>query len=141
MALSPLSMDDDLTEASAAATSITEPLPLKTYALDFAGGNIGGMVDGREAIQQAVIKAIATARYRFPIYDFDYGSELDDLIGQGAPLSVLQTEVPRAITEALIYDDRISGVHTFSITKEADALYVSFFVDVDNDSIPVEVTL
>ncbi|WP_391571919.1 DUF2634 domain-containing protein [Cohnella sp.] len=111
-------------------------LPLKTYALD-----LSGTIDGRDAILQFVDKAIRTARYRFPIYDWDYGCEIEDLIGQDVSVALLESEIPRVIREALIYDDRIDDVGGFTIRREADNLYVSFFVTVNGENIPAEISL
>ena len=129
MAFSPLvaTEDDD---------SPVAVLPLKTYALD-----LSGTIDGRDAILQFVDKAVRTARYRFPIYDWDYGCEIEDLIGQDVSVALLESEIPRVIREALIYDDRIDDVGGFTIRREADNLYVSFFVMVNGENIPVGVTI
>ncbi|MNW69579.1 hypothetical protein D3C74_486190 [compost metagenome] len=63
------------------------------------------------------------------------------MIGQDVPMELLETEIPRVITEALIYDDRIDDVYGFDITKEASDLFVSFYVSVDGEEIPMEVTV
>lgn len=136
MALSPLE-PVDITEELAEAI---EPEPLRTYAIDFENGVVGGIVDGEAAIRQFVIKAIKTARFRFAIFDDDYGCELEDLIGQNATPELLEAEIPRVIEEALIYDDRIERVYGFSIKQEADLLFVSFYVDTAEETIQVEVT-
>lgn len=115
--------------------------PLKTYGLDFENGVIGGTINGTEAIKQFIVKAIRTARYRFAIYDDDYGCELDDLIGSDVSLELLETEIPRVIEEALIYDDRVDDVYDFTLTREGDRLDVSFFVEINDDIIPMEVTI
>lgn len=139
MALSPLEpfdiAQDDVTADTAAAQ------PLKTYALDIDNGVLGGIVDGIDALKQFVVKAIKTARYRFAIYDDDYGSEIDDLIGGSATLELLQTEIPRVIEEALLFDDRITDVYDFEMTRDGDRLTVSFYVDFNSESIPMEVTI
>ncbi|WP_054955054.1 DUF2634 domain-containing protein [Paenibacillus dakarensis] len=138
MALSPLQPVDIAAEELA---EIAEEQPLKTYALDFDNGVLGGVVDGIDAIKQFVVKAIKTSRYRFAIYDDDYGSEIDDLIGSSATLSLLETEIPRVIEEALLYDDRITDVYDFELTREGDRLYVSFYVEINEETIPMEVTI
>ena len=51
----------------------------KTYRLDLDSGRIIGTVDGIEAVNQAIRKAIITARYKCLIYDDDYGGELKDM--------------------------------------------------------------
>lgn len=137
MALSPLEPVDITDELA----TVSEPEPLRTYALDFDSGVMGDIVVGTAAIKQFVVKAIKTARFRFAVYDDDYGCELDDLIGQNASRALLESEIPRVIEEALIYDDRIERVYNFTITKEADVLSVSFYVDTAEETIPMEVTV
>jgi phage baseplate assembly protein W len=124
MALSPFGTTEDR-----AVEITTAPLPSKTYALDLSTEEVGGIIDGIDAVKQFIRKAIATARFRFMIYGADYGSEIDALIGQDVPDALLQAEIPRVITDTLIYDDRIVGVDGFVIERVADGLYVTFTVD------------
>lgn len=139
MALSPLRPQE-----SRAVEVEPTPQPSRTYALDFASGEVGGMIDGEAAIRQAIRKAIMTARFRYLIYGYEhlYGCDLEDLIGQDLPIELLNAEVPRVISEALLVDDRITDVYNFSISREGDGLYVSFFVDTaDGATITEEVTV
>ncbi|ATO51039.1 DUF2634 domain-containing protein [Brevibacillus laterosporus] len=133
MALSPLQRLEERVIQSEPDTQ-----PTLTYSLDFDTGDIGGMIDGETAIRQFIRKVIMTARFRFPIYDGEYGCELIDLIGQDLPMELLRSEIPRVITEALIYDDRIDDVYDFEIEREADKLFVSFYVDT-TDGLTIEV--
>jgi phage baseplate assembly protein W len=138
MALSPLDTIDPITDET---TEITADMPTKTYAMDFTAGDIGGEVTGLDAIKQYIVKAIKTARFRFSIYDTDYGSEIEDLIGQDVTVALLETEIPRVIEEAIIYDDRILSVYDFTLTREGDRLYVSFYVETAESNIPMEVVI
>lgn len=138
MALSPLEPVDIAAEEVA---DLSDEQPLKTYGLDFVNGEMGGTVDGITAIKQFVEKAIKTARFRFAIYDDDYGSEIEDLIGSDASIELLETEVPRVIEEALLYDDRINDVYDFELTREGDRLNVSFYIEINEEVIPMEVTI
>lgn len=136
MPLSPLKSPEER------AIKITKVIaPSRTYAFDFDAGEVGGTVDGTDALRQFVRKTIMTARFRFPIYNSQYGCELDDLIGQDVPLPLLQTEIPRVIKEALIYDARIRDVRDFVIIRDNDRLYVSFYVDTVSGTFTEEVTL
>lgn len=103
--------------------------PSKTYRLDFEKGRIGGFIDEEQAIRQFIRKALMTARFRFLIYDDQYGNELEDLIGSDVTDEFLQSEIPRAITDALIYDDRIEDVRDFEIERKKGDLYVTFLVE------------
>lgn len=125
MALSPIA--DDVEYTSPTQEDVT-PISMRTYALDLDTGEIGGIINGESAIRQFIRKAVLTSRFRFSIYDDDYGCELDDLIGRDVSFEFLQTEIPRVVTEALIFDDRIKDVTNFDIQRESDKLYISFHV-------------
>lgn len=135
MALSPLLPEED----RVVEVENEPPAPSKTYRL--GKEEIGGLIDGEEALKQFIVKAMGTARYRFLIYDDQYGSELDDLIGDDFSPELLQAEIPRIIREALVYDDRIEDVVDFEITRDSNKLYVGFrVVTTDGTSITEEVT-
>lgn len=123
MAIIPESLESAEIETS---DGVRVPEPTKTYEL--LNGRIGGYVDGEDAIKQYVAKAIRTARNRFLIYDEDYGSELEELIGESVTRELLEEEIPRVIKEAIIYDDRISSVGKFGISNTGDKVYVKFTV-------------
>ncbi|MEH7521680.1 DUF2634 domain-containing protein [Bacillus sp. JJ1503] len=125
MALSPL---ETLEERVLTVEEQETIEPSKTYRLGYESNEISGLIDGEEALRQFVVKAIRTARFRFLIYDNQYGSELEELIGADVSLELLQTEIPRVIREALIYDDRVADVVDFEIVRESDKLFVSFRV-------------
>ena len=139
MALSPLNTDG--TTGSSLSIPVLSAQPSRTYALNIDTGELGGFVDGADAIEQFAKKAIMTARYRFPTYDFAYGCELEDIIGRDVSAALLETEIPRVIREALIYDERILDVTGFEITRDSDKLFVSFLIVMDNETIPLEVTI
>ena len=85
--------------------------PSKTYKLDFNNKRIVGNVDGIHAISQTVIKIINTDRYRYLIYDWDYGHEIKSLVGKNS--DYIKAELRRIIKDALIVDDRILDVTNF----------------------------
>lgn len=104
-------------------------LPSKTYSLDIDTGDIGGKIDGLAAIKQAILKVINTSRFKYPIYSYDYGCEIHDLIGMDLTDGFLMSELERMIKEAVEYDDRVDKVHSFNITTNRDNIYISFQVD------------
>ncbi|SFE96082.1 Protein of unknown function [Paenibacillus algorifonticola] len=111
--------------------------PSRTYYIDFANKRLSGMTDGLSAIKQAVFKILQTERYRYFIYSFDYGSELD-LLNESSHLYI-RSELKRRITEALLADDRIADVTDFELTVEGDKAAVSFTVITDEGSFKEEV--
>lgn len=107
----------------------TEP-PSHTYKMDLDKGVIVGMVDGREAVMQAIRKALITPRFKCLIYDNQYGSEIkQNIIAEDATPEYIQTEMPRLIKDALSPDTRILQVYNFSLRIDGEAVYVKFDVD------------
>ncbi len=105
---------------------IVEKLPSKTYRMDMEKGRITGLTDGKEAIKQAVYKAVNTERFRYPIYSYQYGAELADLFGHSR--DYVYTELERRITEALLTDDRIEEVKDFVFAFDRNTVHVTFTV-------------
>lgn len=101
--------------------------PSLTYKMDMEGSLILGYADGQEAMRQAVHKILSTERYRYAMYSWDYGIELDGLYGE--PVTYVCPELERRITEALIWDGRIRGVDgfKFDIPRKGE-VHVSFTV-------------
>lgn len=96
----------------------------KTYK--FTPDKIQGFIDGFNALQQAIYKVLSTEKYEYPIYSFNYGIELDDLIGKD-PVYV-QVELKRRIKECLLQDERIISVDNFQFTRAGDELTCTFDV-------------
>lgn len=67
-----------------------------------------------EAWVQWCIKAVKTPRYRHVIYSRNYGSELEDLVGQGDSRGVMESEITRMVTETLLADPRTDLVDQFT---------------------------
>ena len=88
--------------------------PSLSYKMKLEKERIERIVDGIEAVKQMIYKTLMTDRYKFEIYDWNYGVELDDLIGQ--PKEFVKAELPRRIEDALIVDDRVSEVTDFEFT-------------------------
>ena len=103
-----------------------EEQPSRTYKLDIDRGRIRGMTDEADAMLQAVYLILSVERYQYPIYSFNYGVELVDLIGQ--PKDYVMSEVKRRITEALTQDDRINSVDGWEFESTKKALIVTFTV-------------
>lgn len=136
MGLSPVTADfleqalSDAVEAN--ENEVIKTSPTKTYRFDFETGELTKYIDEEPAIRQFVRKALMTSRFRYIIYSDDYGNELIDLIGEDVSRGYIETEAPRMIEEALIYDDRVEEVTDFQLEFEGDKLYIDFkvvFVD------------
>lgn len=105
-------------------------LPSKTYRLDLDKGRIYGKIDGLEAVEQAIRKAILTQRFNNLIYDDDYGCEAQDALhDNGVTQDFLETAIPEMVKDALSQDTRITNIYDFELNFENDSAYVSFKVD------------
>lgn len=102
--------------------------PTRTYRLRFDGFPSTGMVTGLEAMQQAVFLILQTERFRYAIYSWNYGIELERLFGQSMT-AYLQAQIRHTIEEALLADDRIIQVDEFSFERTGrEYLTVTFTV-------------
>ncbi|MGE7021987.1 DUF2634 domain-containing protein [Solibacillus cecembensis] len=98
--------------------------PSRTYKLDLERKRIVGYADGREAVEQAIYKALSTERYDYLIYTWNYGAEIAKLFGQ--PIPYVYSELKRLITEALTHDDRIDSVDAFNFSHVKHRVHVQF---------------
>ncbi|WP_058301138.1 DUF2634 domain-containing protein [Gorillibacterium timonense] len=137
MALSPLQRREERYEEEKIG-----PSPSRTYRIHFDTGELEERrIDGKEAVCQFIRKAILTARYRFLIYDGQYGCELESLLGQDISYELLKSEIARVISEALLGDDRVKAVEKFQIVRDSDKLFVTFTVLTVEGAIEQEVTI
>ena len=101
--------------------------PTYTYKLDLDAGRIVGFVDGLEAVNQAIRKAIITPRFKCLIYDDQYGSEIEDtFIAQDATRAYIEAATEGFVRDCLKPDTRIINVYDFSFEYEKDAAYICF---------------
>lgn len=102
--------------------------PTRTYRLRFDGFPSTGMATGLEAMRQAVFLALQTERFRYAIYSWNYGVELERWFGEGIT-PYLQARIRSAIEDALLADDRITQVDGFSFERTGrESLTVTFTV-------------
>lgn len=93
--------------------------PTKTYKMElYKGDYILGFIDNQKAMEQAIYKIIRTERYKYIIYSWNYGIELEDLFGM--PVEYCVVELERRILEALLQDNRITAVHSFEFDTESE---------------------
>ena len=94
-------------------------LPTKTHRMELYEGNyILGFVDSLKAMEKAIYKIIRTERYKYIIYSWNYGIELEDLFGM--PVEYCAVELERRISEALLQDNRITAVNGFEFDTESE---------------------
>lgn len=91
--------------------------PDLTYRL--GTDTVVGKIDKLESIKQAIYHILSVERYSNPIYDDDYGVELEQYIG--ADIGTVKADIENTLREALTQDDRINDVVVDSITQSGNA--------------------
>jgi hypothetical protein len=99
----------------------------KTYKLDFEKKRIDGMIDGREALEQAIELALMTPRYEYAIYSHSYGTDWSGVIGESYLKAMAGAK--SAIEDSLMCDDRILSVDDFEFEKKKNGMKISFKVN------------
>ena len=93
----------------------------RTYKMDFERKRIGGMIDGKEADDQ---------------YGCDFFNKIND---SGLTDDFLESDMPAMLEEALLYDERITGVSDFSYEIIShDSVHVSFVASTIYGDIEIE---
>ncbi|HBF2796614.1 TPA: DUF2634 domain-containing protein [Clostridioides difficile] len=100
--------------------------PSKTFKLNIEKSKIDGICDDVEALKQTIFLILNTERYQHLIYSWNYGVELNDLIGE--PISFVIPELERRIKEALIQDDRVENVDNFKFQNVKGKVHCKFTV-------------
>lgn len=101
--------------------------PSLTYRLDLENHRIGPLIDGEDAVRQAIGKAIMTERFKNLIYSNQYGSEIAELIGgEHVSKAYIETEVRRCVISALSVDSRVFNVRDFTFEYGDGYVQVTF---------------
>ncbi|MEY8339071.1 DUF2634 domain-containing protein [Lachnospiraceae bacterium 62-35] len=101
--------------------------PTNTYIIDWSSRQISGMNSGLEAMRQAIEIILQNERFRWQIYNSNFGSELEDLAGE--EYDYIISELPRRIEDAFSIDDRILSVDNYDFSDNGDgSMTVSFHI-------------
>jgi len=82
-----------------------------------------------ELLEQVVNKILHDRRYKNLIYPDSYGNEVDLILNQDDPYEVVECELRRVFTEALVYHPLIASLSNFEITGEGDMIFCEFVVN------------
>lgn len=83
-------------------------------------------INDLEAVKQAIYHILMTERYSNPIYDDDYGVELEQYIG--ADIGTIRATIETTLRDALTQDERIRNVVVTSV-KQSDRDASSCLID------------
>lgn len=87
------------------------------------GSRMGGLARGVDALKGWIALALATERYAYPIFSPAFG--LDLVFSR----KMSDSELERAIGDALCQDERILGVRDVKITRKGGTVSATFTVD------------
>ncbi|MGE8207688.1 DUF2634 domain-containing protein [Heyndrickxia sp. NPDC080065] len=113
---------------------------LKTFRYDFERNRLTSeIIDRLEAAKQIIMFALKIQRYAYPIFSSDVGNEIEEMLSDNeTTIEYKKMELPRLITEALIYLDFVEEVSEFEIEHEDDSFYVNFIVETTVGTIEIE---
>lgn len=99
--------------------------PSKTYRIN--GNRATGVIDGIDAVKQAVGKILQTERFRYLIYSWDYGVELQGLFGKD--IEYVVADLKRIFEEALLQNLHVKEIANFECEQlSSSELQVQFTV-------------
>lgn len=96
----------------------------KAYFLDFDTKTVGELIDGKDALVQAIKMALMVQRYKYPVFSHSYGTDYTNAFADG--YSKAMGRLKNAIYDSLIYDDRINAIDSFAFEKRGTKVIVKF---------------
>ncbi|MBQ6795530.1 MAG: DUF2634 domain-containing protein [Clostridia bacterium] len=97
----------------------------KAYKLDFENKRIDGIIDGKEALEQAVRLMLMTERYKYPAFSHSYGTDYSMMFSESEKA---MGRLKNAICDSLESDERILAVDNFSFERRGSKMLVNFTV-------------
>lgn len=108
-------------------------LPLfKEYAWDSKTGDFmyqngkNTIVYGIDALKIWIFKTLKTERYKYLAYTWDYGSELNSLIGQKYSRDFTLVEAERLLQECLLINPYIVDLYNIDVKFDNKTLHIDF---------------
>lgn len=127
MSLLPSFYQTEMKEKLSGEISVLE-IP-KEYGVDFETGQMtGGIVTEKEAVKVWIWNMLHTERFRYPIFSWNYGVELEQYIGQGFTQEYLMFDLETMLQEAFEENPYISGIEQFEVSFKKDRLQVELTV-------------
>lgn len=101
--------------------------PSRTWIIDRQTMQVAYMDEGLESVRQAVEIALNVERFRWQIYNANFGNELNDLIGDDA--DYIKSEFQRMVDDALSVDDRVIDTSDYTFSVDGDSITITFTVN------------
>lgn len=86
------------------------------------------IVEKNEAIKIWIYKILRTERFKYLIYDHDYGHDLKDFIGKTGTQAYIKAEIKRMVEEAILstLEDYVLELRNFKVDIDSDLVMISF---------------
>lgn len=109
-----------------------ESIPVE-YGIDFETGQLTGKkVYGIDAIKVWIWNAMATPRYRYQHHSWEFGHEIENLIGTTNDMDYISTSTRGMIEECLKVNKHIKGIADFKCRNDGqDSIMCAFRVITD----------
>lgn len=98
----------------------------KAFKIDFENKTIGGIVDGKEALEQQVKMVLKTQRYKYPVFSHSFGTDYREVFSEGYQKAM--GRLKNALCDSLKFDERIKTVDNFSFERRGTKMIVTFRV-------------
>ena len=110
------------------ATAVVIEMP-KEYEVDCETGQLTGrIVEGVEALKVWIWCCLHTQRFRYQIYSWDYGADLEQYVGQTLTDEYLETDLRDEIEEALKVNQYITEIDDYAFELTGSKITVTFSV-------------
>ncbi len=124
MSILPTFMQSQISAQTQTAGVIEIP---KEYGVDFKTGQLTGeIVEGIEAVKVWIWFCLHTQRFRYPIYSWNYGADLEQYVGQSVTEEFLNADCEDEIREALLVNTYITDIDDFQVSFNNGRLSISF---------------
>lgn len=135
-------MDETVEDLALDAQDDVVALGFRSYTLDLESGRLlPQMLDGEESVKQYLTVLSLTPRGVYSAFSEDYGTEIEDIIGQALPPEVMELEIVDEVMDAIYADPRVEDVST-ELMRTGDKLVVTANVTLtDGAEIVVERSL
>lgn len=123
-----------VTNAAPTISNIKTLPVFKEYAYDYTNNCLllrAGrpyLMEKDEALKIWIYHALKVPRYVFATHSWEYGNELEKVLGRAEDKKILESEIQRYITEAVMVNPYIQELNGFEFEYEGAKVVVKFEV-------------